>query len=365
MHLTALVADRGVLVDRALRRVLLAAGVHVAGAYSPHELIIRHQQDTPDLVVLSPGPSAPAAELTIRELRRARDTPVVLLADAAELSGLAEALAMPGTSLRTTPCTPEEVLASLLAAAAAPPAAPRSSAPVESGPAAPRHAGPFTWETAGDFVQLDGRPLVLTLRQHQLLRLLLEHPGEVQDRADLVGQAWGAAGRAELKALEAALPQLRRALGRHAHLLRAVPRRGYLLDVDPDPHRAPGQVTASEQRARSAGAARRVGPLLVGALVLDPGRLEVHLHGRLLILPRREVQVLAVLAARQGQYVDVRTLRQSVWPGQSVTTNTIGTIVRRLRQRLHGLDLTPPLTIDARNGRGYLLRQADATSSPS
>jgi DNA-binding response OmpR family regulator len=94
-------------------------------------------------------------------------------------------------------------------------------------------------------------------------------------------------------------------------------------------------------------------PLECGALRLDPSSLEVHLHGRPVRMPMRELRLLHLLMANADRVVTREQIRDSVWGGVP-GSNTITVHVQRLRQRL-GDDQVDPRMILTVRGVGYRL----------
>jgi DNA-binding response OmpR family regulator len=94
-------------------------------------------------------------------------------------------------------------------------------------------------------------------------------------------------------------------------------------------------------------------PLECGALRLDPGALEVHLHGRPVRMPMREMRLLQLLMTHADRVVTRDQIRDAVWGGVP-GSNTITVHVQRLRQRL-GDDQVDPRMILTVRGVGYRL----------
>jgi len=94
-------------------------------------------------------------------------------------------------------------------------------------------------------------------------------------------------------------------------------------------------------------------PLEVGALRLDPASLEVHLNGRAVRMPMRELRLLHLLMAHADRVVTREQIRDSIWGGVP-GSNTITVHVQRLRQRL-GDDQIDPRVILTVRGVGYRL----------
>jgi two-component system response regulator RegX3 len=115
------------------------------------------------------------------------------------------------------------------------------------------------------------------------------------------------------------------------------------------------RVRAAIRRSRGTASGGR---LEVGPLVIDLARHCVTLHGRPVDLPRKEFDLLRLLAERAGQVVPRHELLATVW-GEDFfgEEKTLDVHVSRLRQRLEALDGDPgaPL-IQTVRGVGYRLR---------
>jgi DNA-binding response OmpR family regulator len=96
-----------------------------------------------------------------------------------------------------------------------------------------------------------------------------------------------------------------------------------------------------------------VPPLECGALRLDPAAMAVHLHGRAIRMPMRELRLLQLLMTHADRVVTRDQIRDAVWGGVP-GSNTITVHVQRLRQRL-GDDQDDPRMILTVRGVGYRL----------
>ena len=90
-----------------------------------------------------------------------------------------------------------------------------------------------------------------------------------------------------------------------------------------------------------------------GGLRLDPAALVVHLSGRLVRMPLRELRLLHLLMVHADRVVTRDQIRCAVWGG-STGSNTLTVHVQRLRQR-HGDDQVDPKLILTVRGVGYRL----------
>lgn len=94
-----------------------------------------------------------------------------------------------------------------------------------------------------------------------------------------------------------------------------------------------------------------------GAVVFDPIDDTVEVDGLPMILPRRELRVLAALIRRRGRTVMRETLEQAVFGfDDEIQSNTLDSHVSRLRRRLR--EAEAGVEIHAIRGVGYLLRAA-------
>jgi DNA-binding response OmpR family regulator len=112
------------------------------------------------------------------------------------------------------------------------------------------------------------------------------------------------------------------------------------------------RVRAALRRGRGGHRPERVE---VGPLVVDVARREVTLRGRRLQLPRKEFELLRVLAEHAGEVVPRRVLLETVWGADFFgEEKTLDVHISRLRQRLEE-DPSAPALIHTVRGVGYRL----------
>lgn len=93
--------------------------------------------------------------------------------------------------------------------------------------------GGLTMNTAEHTVRLDGIPVELTLKEYELLRLFLEHPGRVFTREQLLEQIWGTEFIGESRTVDVHIGTLRNKLGSLGSAIRTVRGVGYRLEKSP------------------------------------------------------------------------------------------------------------------------------------
>ncbi|MHB1084944.1 MAG: response regulator [Thiobacillus sp.] len=104
---------------------------------------------------------------------------------------------------------------------------------------------------------------------------------------------------------------------------------------------------------RAAG--RSVATIEQGALRLDPERGEVSLHGRPVVLSRRELALLAALLHARGRILSVDQLKDSLYGfSEEIESNALNVHIHHLRRKL-GADL-----IETVRGVGYRFNMGDA-----
>lgn len=111
--------------------------------------------------------------------------------------------------------------------------------------------GPILLDPEKRMVRCEERQAVLTPRLVTLLRLLMEHPGQVVDRETLFTQVWETQYMGDTRTLDVHISWLRRALEedpRHPRYLKTIRGVGYRLDVEPDTRPLTAQPTHENSR---------------------------------------------------------------------------------------------------------------------
>ena len=205
---------------------LEAAGFEVAQAYDGEEARILMEERLPDLLLLDwMLPHLSGLELC-RRLRRGADTahlPIVMLTARGEEPDRLRGLDAGADDYIAKPFSPSELIARIRAVL--------------------RRVHPAITEQLLSFdglrmdltahrVHRGEQEIHLTPIEFRLLRYLLEHPGKVFSRAQLLDRVWGGDLEIEERTVDAAVRRLRRALnaGGDADLLRTVRTEGYSLD---------------------------------------------------------------------------------------------------------------------------------------
>jgi two-component system, OmpR family, KDP operon response regulator KdpE len=159
----------------------------------------------PDVVLLDLGlPDMDGLRL-VSLIRREATTPIVILSGRYEEHEKVEALDRGADDYVTKPFGVDELRARLRAAIR------RAAGP--GGDASGRiTVGPLVLDAGRHEVSLDGRPVDLTPREFELLRVLLTHRGRVVTKGRLLRAVWGEAYQGEDSYVYVHVSQLRRKL---------------------------------------------------------------------------------------------------------------------------------------------------------
>ena len=95
-------------------------------------------------------------------------------------------------------------------------------------------SGELTVDVGGYTARLKGRPLDLTYKEFELLKYLMQHPGRVYTRDQLLQEVWGFDYYGGTRTVDVHVRRLRAKLGaEHEHLIGTVRNVGYRFDPPP------------------------------------------------------------------------------------------------------------------------------------
>ena len=172
-------------INRLLCTVLGNAGYDCRPAYSGSEAQLWAQQYEYDLVLLDLMLPGLTGEELIRELRRKRTMPILVLSAKAGLADRVNVLRLGADDFIPKPFDNDEVLARVEAQL-------RRYKEFDRGGAGARVLthGALTLDPEAMTVTAGGAPVSLTAREFRILELLLSHPKKVFTREQLYEQVW-------------------------------------------------------------------------------------------------------------------------------------------------------------------------------
>jgi two-component system, OmpR family, phosphate regulon response regulator PhoB len=222
-----IVEDEAALVTM-LRYNLEKEGFEVAEAADGEEAMLRIREATPDVVLLDwMLPRLSGLELC-RQIRRAPQTrtlPVIMLTARGEEGDRVRGLNSGADDYIVKPFSPSELVARVRAVMRrAQPASAEETLAYED----------VTMNLAAHRVTRGGRAVHLGPTEFRLLRYLLQHPGRVFAREQLLDAVWGHDVYVEPRTVDVHIRRLRRALNGpgEADLVRTVRSAGYALDAE-------------------------------------------------------------------------------------------------------------------------------------
>jgi DNA-binding response OmpR family regulator len=221
-----LVVEDEAVVAASLRDLLEREGyvVHLAPSLAEARIALARKAEPIDVVLLDWRlPDGEGIDL-LREVRSSSDLPVLMVTARVDVIDRVLGLELGADDYMTKPVEPRELIARL-----------RARLRGREKPAAPRRM----LEVAGVHVDLhtrevtfEGRPVSLTRMEFGLLVLLLDNPGRVFSREELLNQVWGYERTPTTRTVDTHVVQLRTKL--RADLIESLRGVGYRLRRDPE-----------------------------------------------------------------------------------------------------------------------------------
>ncbi len=220
-----IVEDEGPLVTL-LRYNLEREGFAVSEASDGEEALLRAAEDHPDLILLDwmlPLLSGIEVCRRLRRLPASATVPIIMLTARGEESDTVRGLALGADDYITKPFSPTELIARIRALL-------RRARPELA--AEQLDFADLNMDLAAHRVRRAGREVHLGPTEFRLLHYLLQHPGRVFSREQLLDAVWGRDVYVEARTVDVHIRRLRKALNGEgeADLIRTVRAAGYALD---------------------------------------------------------------------------------------------------------------------------------------
>lgn len=219
-----------IVEDEASQREILAynlesEGFVVARAVSGDEAMTVFRETTPDLVVLDwmlPGVSGIEICRQMKRRSDAQEVPVIMLSARTEEADRVRGLEMGADDYVTKPYSVAELMARIRAHL-------RRTRPATMGQALEFEDIRLDAETHR--VSRDGKPVKLGPTEFRLLATLMEKPGRVWSREQLLDRVWGRDIFVDSRTVDVHVGRLRKALGVHGGIdpVRTIRGAGYAL----------------------------------------------------------------------------------------------------------------------------------------
>jgi len=200
-----LVVDDETKIVRLVRAYLEQAGYAVVEACDGQTALIQARREKPSLVILDLMlPGIDGLEVA-RTLRREGNLPIIMLTARREDTDRIVGLELGADDYVTKPFVPRELVARVNAVLRR----------VSGAPSAPEmlRAGQIVVDVGSHLATLDGRPLELTPSEFDLLKVLVQNPGRVFTRLELLDRVQGEAYEGYERTIDTHIKNLRAKLG--------------------------------------------------------------------------------------------------------------------------------------------------------
>jgi two-component system, OmpR family, response regulator RegX3 len=208
-------------ISQPLASALRQEGFDVKTADSAASGLESFRSQAPDLVLLDVMLPDGDGKDVLREIRGSSHTPVVMLTARGEEVDRVVGLELGADDYVTKPFSAAELVARMRAVL-------RRSRPLETSFEPALTVGDVAMNLETHRVTKGGADVELTVKEFELLRVLLEHAGKVVRRQTLVGEVWDPAWFGSTKTLDVHVSALRKKLGddpaapRYVHTVRGV-----------------------------------------------------------------------------------------------------------------------------------------------
>ena len=223
--LVLIVEDEAALVTL-LRYNLEREGFRVSEARDGEEAMVLVEEEIPDIVLLDwilPLTSGIEVCRRLRRLPATRDVPIIMLTAKGEEGDKVRGLDAGADDYVTKPFSPAELIARMRAVL-------RRAQPGLSNELL--EYDDLVMDLAAHRLRRGSRDIHLGPTEFRLLRHLMQHPGRVFSREQLLDSVWGRDVYVEPRTVDVHIRRLRKALnnGNEADLIRTVRSAGYALD---------------------------------------------------------------------------------------------------------------------------------------
>ena len=221
-------AERILLVDdepdllELVRVNLHQAGYEIETAEAGREALACIRRRRPDLVILDlmlPDLSGTEICRQVRADPELADLPIIMLTAKADELDRVVGLELGADDYVTKPFSPRELTLRVRAVL-------RRRSPVEAPARALTH-GALAIDPARHRCRVDGEDVVLTAKEFELLRNLMERPGRVMTRDSLLESVWGSDVVVTTRTIDTHMKRLREKLGSAGELIETIRGVGY------------------------------------------------------------------------------------------------------------------------------------------
>ena len=222
MNARVLVVDDEPDILELVRLNLAQAGFQVSTAENGNDALAVIRRDVPDLVVLDLMLPDRSGTEVCREMRgdpKLRDVPVIMLTAKGEEVDRVVGFELGADDYVTKPFSPRELMLRVRAVLRRGRGDATTSQRLSH--------GPLTLDVERHRCEVDGAEVTLTAKEFGLLQALMERPGRVLTREQLIDRVWGEDISVTLRTIDTHLKRLREKLGPASDLIDTIRGVGY------------------------------------------------------------------------------------------------------------------------------------------
>ncbi len=202
-------------------------GHEAIAVYNGLQVVPWALEHEPDLIVLDimmPGLNGVQVFKRLRMNPQTRTIPVVMLTARAQMADKIAGLELGADDYLTKPFSPRELMLRISAVL-------RRTKKVTS--VAETRVGNFKLDRKNMMLFVKDQAVDLTLTEFKLLAELMETPGEIYSRSDLLSAVWGYTDDTQSRTLDTHIKRLREKLGEYGNHISTARGLGYRFDMEP------------------------------------------------------------------------------------------------------------------------------------
>jgi len=202
---TILIVDDEPSIVESVKYNLEKEGFKVYTASDGKKALDAFGKEKPDLVILDLMLPELNGEEVCKYIRKKSDIPIIMLTAKGDEVDVVVGLEIGADDYMTKPFSMRELIARIRAVLRR-----KTTDSVKDTEIKPSIIGPFQLDPKKHEIRFEGKQLDLTLKEYQILELLMQNPGQVLTREILLNRVWGEDYFGDTKTLDVHIRRLRK-----------------------------------------------------------------------------------------------------------------------------------------------------------
>lgn len=227
---TILIVDDEPSIVESVKYNLEKEGFRVCTASDGEKALDAFGKEKPDLVILDLMLPRLSGEEVCRYIRKKSDIPIIMLTAKGDEVDVVVGLEIGADDYMTKPFSMRELIARVRAVLRR-----KTLDSVKDTEVEPSMTGPFQLDPKRHEIRLEGKQLDLTLKEYQILELLMQNRGQVLTREILLHRVWGEDYFGDTKTLDVHIRRLRTKVEKdpaHPEYIKTIRGVGYRFEVE-------------------------------------------------------------------------------------------------------------------------------------